>query len=105
MIELMNSVLLNSISGCFAGLGYLSLYLAGKLSLFDRRGYTSRVFFVLVPHLAAVLIGISRVNDYQHRWIDIIGAAIIGKNSECLHSSLMNVYVGGSNINLLIIVY
>ena len=68
------------ISGCFAGLGYLSLYLAGKLSLFDRRGYSSRVFFVLVPHLVSVLIAISRVNDYQHRWVDVLGAAVIGKD-------------------------
>lgn len=67
------------ISGCFAGLGYLSLYLAGKLSLFDKRGYSSRVFFVLFPQLVAVLIAISRVNDYQHRWVDIIGAAILGE--------------------------
>ena len=67
-------------SGCFAGLGYLSLYLGGKLSLFDRRGYTYRVFFVLVPNLATVLIAISRVNDYQHRWVDIIGAAVLGED-------------------------
>jgi hypothetical protein len=36
------------------------------------------VFFVLVPNLATILIAISRVNDYQHRWVDIIGAAFIG---------------------------
>jgi membrane-associated phospholipid phosphatase len=66
------------VSWCFAGLGYLSLYLAGKLSLFDKRGYSSRVFFVLFPNLVTVLIAISRVNDYQHRWVDIIGAAFIG---------------------------
>lgn len=69
----------DGISGCFAGLGYLSLYLAGKLSLFDRRGYSSRVFFVLVPQLATVLIAVSRVNDYKHRWVDIIGASVLGE--------------------------
>lgn len=66
------------VTWCFAGLGYLSLYLAGKLSLFDRRGYSSRVFFVLVPQLATVLIAVSRVNDYKHRWVDIIGASVLG---------------------------
>lgn len=84
------------VSWCFAGLGYLSLYLAGKLSLFDRRGYTSRVFFVLVPHLAAVLIGISRVNDYQHRWVDIIGAAVIGYPMAyfCYRQHFPSIYAG-----------
>lgn len=67
------------IPGCFGGLGYLSLYLAGKLSIFDKRGYTSRIFFVLFPELVSLLIAISRVDDYQHRWVDIIGAAAVGK--------------------------
>jgi membrane-associated phospholipid phosphatase len=66
------------VSWAFAGLGYLSLYFAGKLSLFDRRGYTSRVFWVLLPVLVAGLIGITRVNDYQHRWVDIIAAGLLG---------------------------
>jgi hypothetical protein len=28
----------------------------------------------------SVLIAISRVNDYQHRWVDVLGAAVIGKD-------------------------
>lgn len=84
------------VSWCFAGLGYLSLYLAGKLSLFDRRGYSSRVFFVLAPHLATVLIAISRVNDYQHRWVDIIGAAVIGYPISyfCYRQHFPSIYAG-----------
>jgi diacylglycerol diphosphate phosphatase/phosphatidate phosphatase len=66
------------VSWAFAGLGYLSFYLAGKMSLFDRRGYASRVFWVLFPVFVATLIGISRVNDYQHRWVDIIAAGLLG---------------------------
>lgn len=66
------------VAWAFAGLGYLSLYLAGKTSMFDRRAYASRVFFVLFPTFVATLIGISRVNDYQHRWVDIIAAALLG---------------------------
>lgn len=66
-------------AGAFAGLGYLSLYMAGKMSLFDRRAYASRVFWVLLPLFVATLIGISRVNDYQHRWVDIIAAGLLGK--------------------------
>jgi membrane-associated phospholipid phosphatase len=67
-------------AGCFAGLGYLSFYLAGKMSLFDKRGYSSRVFFVLLPLLVSILIAVSRVDDYQHRWVDIIAAAILGES-------------------------
>ena len=62
----------------FAGLGYLSLYLAGKMHLFDRRGYSVRSFFshgrflmtdsraqikawlALAPIIGATLIAISR---------------------------------------------
>jgi membrane-associated phospholipid phosphatase len=66
------------VSWAFAGLGYLSLYFAGKMGLFDRRGYSNRVFWVLLPVLAAGLIGITRVNDYQHRWVDIIAAGLLG---------------------------
>jgi len=66
------------VSWAFAGLGYLSFYIAGKMSLFDRRAYSSRVFWVTFPLFVATLIGISRVNDYQHRWVDIIAAALLG---------------------------
>jgi diacylglycerol diphosphate phosphatase/phosphatidate phosphatase len=65
-------------SWCFAGLGYLSMYLAGKMGLFDKRGYSSRVFIVAMPLLLAALVSISRVDDYQHRWVDIIFAALLG---------------------------
>jgi membrane-associated phospholipid phosphatase len=62
----------------FAGLGYTSFYLAGKMSLFDRRAYPSRVVLILLPLFVATLIAISRVNDYQHSWYDIIAAALLG---------------------------
>ncbi|BBN18676.1 diacylglycerol diphosphate phosphatase / phosphatidate phosphatase [Marchantia polymorpha subsp. ruderalis] len=65
-------------SWCFAGLGYLSLYLAAKFGIFDKRGRTLRIFWVLLPLLAATLISISRVCDYQHRWEDIIFGALLG---------------------------
>jgi diacylglycerol diphosphate phosphatase/phosphatidate phosphatase len=84
------------VSWSFAGLGYLSLYLAGKLSLFDQRGYSSRVFFILAPNLATVVIGVSRVNDYQHRWVDLIGAAFIGLPVAyfCYRQFFPSIYVG-----------
>ena len=50
------------------------------MSLFDKRGYSSRVFFVLLPLLVSTLIAVSRVDDYQHRWVDIIAAGILGES-------------------------
>jgi membrane-associated phospholipid phosphatase len=66
------------VAWAFAGLGFLSLYFAGKFGLFDRRGYSWRVFWVLLPTLVAGLIGITRVNDYHHRWVDIYFAGFLG---------------------------
>lgn len=54
------------------------------------------MFFVLFPNLATVLIAISRVNDYQHRWVDIIGAAFVGVDSTTnlkLHLSPDSIHV------------
>ncbi|KZS98322.1 hypothetical protein SISNIDRAFT_481074 [Sistotremastrum niveocremeum HHB9708] len=52
----------------FAGLGFFSLYLAGKLHVFQRRGRTSIIsaWIALVPILGAMLVAISRTMDYRH---------------------------------------
>nr|CAB3473814.1 unnamed protein product [Digitaria exilis] len=55
----------------FAGLGFLSWYLAGKITVFDRRGHVAKLCVVLVPLLAAAMIAISRVDDYWHHWQDV----------------------------------
>ncbi|KAL2607512.1 hypothetical protein R1flu_026085 [Riccia fluitans] len=65
-------------SWCYAGLGYLSFYLAGKLGIFDKRGRTLRVFWIFLPLLVATLVSVSRVDDYQHRWVDIIFGGLVG---------------------------
>ncbi|CAM6081806.1 unnamed protein product [Calypogeia fissa] len=65
-------------SWSFAGLGYLSFYLAGKLTLFDRRGYSSRIFIVLVPLLLAAMVAVSRVSDYWHHWQDVTVGGLLG---------------------------
>ncbi|KAK9762865.1 hypothetical protein K7432_010982 [Basidiobolus ranarum] len=62
----------------FGGLGFLSLYLAGKLHLFDERGHTYKSFLVALPLIGALLIGISRICDYRHHWSDVFIGAIIG---------------------------
>ncbi|KAF8938581.1 hypothetical protein BGZ58_000617 [Dissophora ornata] len=62
----------------FGGLGYLSMYLAGKLHLFDERGHIYKSIVVLAPIILATLIAISRVADYRHHWEDVTAGSFIG---------------------------
>lgn len=81
-------------SSAFAGLGFLSFYLAGKLHLFEKRGCvrsqcfhllnylykmmlqisraTIAAWLALTPLLGATLIGISRTMDYRHHATDVL---------------------------------
>ncbi|CAK9865081.1 unnamed protein product [Sphagnum jensenii] len=65
-------------SWSFAGMGYLSMYLAGKLSIFDRQGHSWKVLPVILPLLGAVFVGVSRIDDYWHHWTDVFAGAILG---------------------------
>ncbi|KAJ7569082.1 hypothetical protein O6H91_01G059900 [Diphasiastrum complanatum] len=65
-------------SWSFAGLTYLSLYLAGKLELFNRRARVGKLGIVFVPLLGAALVGISRVDDYWHHWQDVFAGGLLG---------------------------
>ncbi|KAF9387034.1 hypothetical protein CPB97_003031 [Podila verticillata] len=62
----------------FGGLGYLSMYLAGKLKLFDERGHIYKSVVVLAPLILASLIAASRVADYRHHWQDVTVGAFVG---------------------------
>jgi len=62
----------------FAGLGFLSFYLAGKLHLFDSRGHTSKAWLALLPFMAASLVAISRTMDYRHHWQDVLVGSLVG---------------------------
>ncbi|GJN05860.1 hypothetical protein PR202_ga23529 [Eleusine coracana subsp. coracana] len=66
------------LSGCFAGLGFLSLYLSGKIKVFDRQGHVSKLCIVILPLLIASLVGISRIDDYRHHWEDVFVGGLIG---------------------------
>ncbi|KAJ7299397.1 hypothetical protein O6H91_07G050900 [Diphasiastrum complanatum] len=65
-------------SWAFAGLGYLSLYLAGKLELFNRRAHLGKLVIVFLPLLGAALVGVSRVDDYKHHWQDVFASGLLG---------------------------
>ncbi|GFP79164.1 lipid phosphate phosphatase 1 [Phtheirospermum japonicum] len=64
--------------GSFAGLGYLALYLSGKIKCFDGRGHVSKLCILFFPILAACLVGISRVDDYWHHWQDVFAGGLLG---------------------------
>ncbi|KAG5527995.1 hypothetical protein RHGRI_028807 [Rhododendron griersonianum] len=62
----------------FAGLGFLSLYISGKIKPFDRRGHVAKLCIVFLPLLIASLVGISRVDDYWHHWEDVFAGGLLG---------------------------
>lgn len=62
----------------FAGLGFLSIYLAGKLHVLDARGEAWKTIVVLIPFLAASLVAVSRIMDARHHPFDVITGAILG---------------------------
>nr|GAT44011.1 predicted protein [Mycena chlorophos] len=62
----------------FAGLGFLAFYLAGKLHLFDKRGYVAKAWLALTPFLGAALVAISRTMDSRHHWEDVLTGSILG---------------------------
>ncbi|XP_031478257.1 lipid phosphate phosphatase 2-like isoform X1 [Nymphaea colorata] len=65
-------------SWSFAGLGFLSLYLSGKIQAFDQKGHVAKLCIVFLPLLIAVLVGISRVDDYRHHWHDVFAGGFLG---------------------------
>ncbi|KAJ7943096.1 lipid phosphate phosphatase 2-like [Quillaja saponaria] len=65
-------------SWSFAGLGFLSFYLSGKIKVFDRRGHVAKLCIVILPLLLASLVGVSRVDDYWHHWQDVFTGGLIG---------------------------
>lgn len=66
-------------AGSFAGLGFLSLYLAGKMQALDCRGHVAKLCIIFLPILVASLIGISRVDDYWHHWQDVFAGGLLGQ--------------------------
>ncbi|KAF2275879.1 PAP2-domain-containing protein [Westerdykella ornata] len=65
-------------STAFAGLFYLSLYLAAKLHILDSKGEVWKAFVVLCPTLGAALVAGSRIMDARHHPFDVISGSLVG---------------------------
>ncbi|OJD17463.1 hypothetical protein AJ78_02436 [Emergomyces pasteurianus Ep9510] len=65
-------------SASFAGLFYLSLYLAGKFHLMDSRGEVWKTFLALFPTLGAGLIAATRIMDARHHPFDVLFGSFLG---------------------------
>lgn len=77
-VVLISFFILPLISGTFAGLGFLSWYLSGKIRVFDRQGHIAKLCIVFAPLLCASLVAISRVDDYWHHWQDVFAGGLLG---------------------------
>lgn len=62
----------------FAGLAFLSLYIAGKLHLFDSRGHVLKAWLTVIPLFGAALVAVSRTMDYRHHWQDVLAGSFLG---------------------------
>jgi diacylglycerol diphosphate phosphatase / phosphatidate phosphatase len=65
-------------SSSFAGLSYLSLYLAAKLHVLDNRGEVWRTVVVLIPTMAASCVAMSRIMDARHHPFDVLFGSALG---------------------------
>lgn len=65
-------------AGSFAGLFYLSLYLAAKLHIWDSKGEAWKIFVVIIPSIGAGLIAASRIMDARHHPFDVITGSLLG---------------------------
>lgn len=61
----------------FAGLNFLALFLTQELDL-RSKPLAPKYFLIIMPIILALVIAISRVDDYWHRWQDITVGAIVG---------------------------
>ncbi|KAK9369985.1 phosphatidic acid phosphatase type 2/haloperoxidase [Lipomyces kononenkoae] len=65
-------------SNAFAGLGWLSAWIAGQLRVFRHGTELFRTMLALLPFLGALLIALSRIEDYRHHITDIIFGGLLG---------------------------
>ncbi|KAA8650793.1 phosphatase PAP2 family protein [Aspergillus tanneri] len=62
----------------FAGLGYLSFFVSGQMHVYRPRTDLCRCLIALIPFLCALMIAISRLDDYRHDVYDVTCGSILG---------------------------
>lgn len=62
----------------FAGLGFLTWYLGGKLHVGDHRGHRTRAWLALCPLLGSTMVAVSRTADNRHHWQDVTVGSLLG---------------------------
>jgi len=62
----------------FSSLFYLSLYIAGKIHLYDGNYIFWKLLMVVAPNLVALFIALTRIMDYRHHWQDVVIGSFIG---------------------------
>ncbi|XP_076060197.1 phospholipid phosphatase 5 [Oratosquilla oratoria] len=63
----------------FCSLGFMSLWLYGKLGVFSRRrGEGWRFVVGSIPIITALMVALSRTCDYHHHWQDVLVGSLIG---------------------------
>ena len=65
-------------SFAFAGLGYLSMFLASQTHALQPRSSLAVVLLCLAPLVGAALIAISRLEDYRHDVFDVTVGSLLG---------------------------
>lgn len=65
-------------SSAFAGLFYLSLYLAGKMHILDSKGEVWKSVIVTIPTIGAALVAGSRIMDARHHPFDVLSGSALG---------------------------
>ncbi|WVR09265.1 hypothetical protein IAU60_006330 [Kwoniella sp. DSM 27419] len=65
-------------SFAWAGMWYMILFLAAKMRINNRSGYTWKSWLLLAPLSCSTLVSISRTMDYRHHATDVIAGAVIG---------------------------
>lgn len=62
----------------FSGLGYLTFWLLGQSMASHKRVGVWRCVFAAVPTFSAMLVAISRTEDYRHRYSDVFLGSLLG---------------------------
>ncbi|KAJ8104120.1 phosphatidic acid phosphatase type 2/haloperoxidase [Lipomyces tetrasporus] len=65
-------------SNAFAGLGWLSAWVAGQLRVFRRGTELFRTMLAMLPLFGALVIALSRIEDYRHHITDVLFGGILG---------------------------